>query len=150
MASIVIVTNQCYLLAEAINYIVINESDDDNEKAEWNEPRRRRIRRRKKLSAREYIMEGKPFWVVVNFIPKGAPQQIGHGHQAMSKNSNDSGESIRITVQGLRRTLKVFQDIVAQLREQIPDEKFLDTLVDRFLTDIDTSDNKVIKKVGIK
>jgi hypothetical protein len=147
MASIVIVTSQCYLLAEAINYIVINEVDDSNDK-EW---RPRTVKARKMHGnnkvQREYIMERKPFHVVIDFVPKGTPQT------APKQSSSDESSVVTVTVQGLRRTLKVFQDIVTQLREQIPDELFLDRLVERFLADVDGgggNDQETIDGVGLK
>jgi len=135
MSSVVIVTSQCYLLAEAINYIVINETDDSNDR-EWEPSRRSKVpksQRRLNSVMREYLEERKPFNIVINFVPKGAPQS----NLPQKRNSNGDTSTVSINAHGLRRTLKVFQDIVAQLREQIPDERFLDTLVDRFLTSIE-------------
>jgi hypothetical protein len=142
MPSVVIVTEQCYLLAEAINFIVINECDEPQEDRECmlDSPEHRRPTSRKKKKKRQtqaqkdreirdYIQERKPFKIIINFVAKGAPQNTG-GHMSKSRD-DDSGVSIR--VMGLRRTLRVFRDIVRQLREQIPDEKFLDTLVEEFL-----------------
>jgi hypothetical protein len=153
MASIVIVTSQCYLLAEAINFIVINE-DDDSIDREWrpNAPKQRKVRNTNKV-VREYMMERKPFNINISFIPKaGAAQANSSSLSSSSKHNSDNSTLVSVKVHGLQRTLKVFQDIVSQLREQIPDELFLDRLVERFLTDMDgsVSDAETIEKMGLK
>jgi hypothetical protein len=145
MASIVIVTSQCYLLAEAINYIVINEVDDSDDR-EWQPKtaKNRKIRRNNRV-LRDYIVERKPFNIVIDFIPKNQPQN------ASNKNNGDASSVITIQVHGLNRTLRVFQDVVSQLREQIPDELFLDKLVERFLADVEgNTPEKTIQKMGLQ
>lgn len=147
MASVVIVTSQCYLLAESLNYIIINE-DDDSDSREWQPKtaKNRKVRRNNKV-VRDYILERKPFNIIIDFVPKGQPQNAAHHN----KNSNDESSVITISVQGLNRTLRVFQDIVSQLREQIPDELFLDKLVERFLADVDgQTPEQTIQKMGLK
>jgi hypothetical protein len=154
MPSVVIITEECYLLAEAINYIVINEDEEGHDDREYmlDKPGRRgkKGKRKRPLSEsnkaiREYIQERKPFVIVINFIAKGAPP---NGGSSMSKHSGDNS-GVQLKVMGLRRTLKAFRSIVGQLREQIPDEKFLDTLVDRFLTSTE-NEEEMIEKMGIR
>lgn len=146
MASVVIVTSQCYLLAESINYIIINEVDDSDDR-EWN-PRtakNRKVRRNNKV-VRDYILERKPFNIVIDFMPKNQPQ-----NQNSNKSNNDESSIVNITVHGLQRTLRVFQDIVMQLREQIPDELFLDKLVEQFLADASGGNaEQTIQKMGLQ
>lgn len=128
MPSVVIVTSQCYLLAESINYIVINEVDDSDDK-EWRptSAKNRKIRKTNKV-VRDYILERKPFNIVIDFVPKGQPQN-------QNKGSSDESSVITITVHGLKRCVLMFHDIVEQLREQIPDQMFLDKLVEKLLTE---------------
>lgn len=149
MASVVIVTEQCYLLAEAINYIVINEDEENHHDRDYmlDAPKKRKGSKKKSLGQknkdiREYIQERKPFAIAINFIPKGAPQQSHHSSSLAKHGSGDS-TAVHIHVMGLRRTIKVFRDIVRQLREQIPDEKFLDTLVENFLTTTENEENLI-------
>jgi hypothetical protein len=141
VSSVVIVTDQCYLLAESVNYIIINEAEEPDQAREYmlDEPKKRKAKSKKKKSQsqkdkelRLFIQELKPFYVVINFEPKG-----GAPNGAMQKHNSGDSSSVRVQVLGLRRTLKVFKDIVTQLREQIPDERFLDTLVDRFLASVE-------------
>lgn len=146
MASVVIVTSQCYLLAESINYIIINEVDDSDDR-EWNprNTKNRKVRRNNKV-VRDYILERKPFNIVIDFMPKNQPQ-----NQNSNKNNNDESSIVNITVHGLTRTLRVFQDIVMQLREQIPDELFLDKLVEQFLADASGGNaEQTIQKMGLQ
>lgn len=154
MSSIVIVTEQCYLLAEAINFIVINECDEPEEDRSYmlDSPEHKRPGGKKKKKSktqaqkdaeiRSYIQERKPFKIVINFVAKGSPPNTNSGQMQKSR-GDETGVSVR--VMGLRRTLRVFRDIVRQLREQIPDEKFLDTLVEEFLTSTEDGDKQIDK-----
>lgn len=139
MSSVVIVTDECYLLAEAINYIVINEVDDSND-SEW-VPRKRNLRR-KRLPARtqnrvqrEYMKERKPYNITISFIPKNPPSASSAQSTSSRQRSVDDNTFVSLRIHGYDRTLSAFKDIVAQLREQLPDEVFLDKLAERFLTD---------------
>jgi hypothetical protein len=136
MPSVVIVTKQCYLLCEAINFIVINELEDDEGLTKFLS----RLRSKKKSKTKskppkspklkdEYIKLIKPYQIIINFEPKGQPTH----NQA----STEAGTQVAITVQGLERTIALFQEMVAQIREQIPDQMFLDKLVREFLTGIE-------------
>lgn len=157
MASVVIVTEQCYLLAEAINFIVINECDEPSDDRDYMLDEHKRpssVKKKKKKTKtqaqkdaeiRLYIQERKPFNIVINFIAKGSP---GNTSGQMQK-SRDDNSGVHIRVMGLRRTLRVFRDIVRQMREQIPDEKFLDTLVEEFLTSTE-DENKQIDKMELR
>jgi hypothetical protein len=132
-SSVVIVSDQCYLLAEAINYITINEDDDSDDRAwkpVWKE-RRRLTKRAGTLEKiiNKYMMERKPYHIIINFIPKNQP-----ANNALSK-GHDIGSTVQIRVHGYKRALVLFQDIVGQLREQLPDEFYLTKLVEKFLAE---------------
>lgn len=153
MPSVVIVTEQCYLLAEAINFIVINEDEEGRDDREYMLDRPKKSAKKKKPTqaqrnkdVREYIQERKPFVIVINFIAKGNPQS---GSSPQMKHSSSENSGVHIKVMGLRRTMKVFRDVVKQLREQIPDEKFLDTLVEEFLAGTE-DDDKTIDKMELR
>jgi ABC-type antimicrobial peptide transport system permease subunit len=137
MASVVIVANQCYLLAEAINYMVINECDDSDDRS-WHPttPKARKMYRDRKKRDKYEVMyrnERKPYQIIINFIPKGAAS-MQNNTNSLSKKSDDTTVTIR--VHGLQPTISLFQDIVSQIRDQIPDELFLDRLVQNFLTTV--------------
>ena len=137
MASIVIVADQCYLLAEAINYIVIHEIDDTGD-CDWQPStvKQRKLRKRNPNKyAREYALERKPYNIVIDFIPKNGPQiGSGSGNNSLLKKGSDDNTFVSIRVHGFTRTMALFKDIVSQLRDQIPDELYLDRLVEKFLT----------------
>jgi hypothetical protein len=136
MSSVVIVAKQCYLLAEAINYIVVNEVDDADDR-EW---RPKTASERKKMRGyrysnrvnREYMKERKPYNIVINFIPKGQPNTSSHG--GLSKAGHDT-TTVNIRVHGYDLVLEVFEEIVAQIRDQIPDEQYLNKMVEKFFAD---------------
>jgi hypothetical protein len=79
-------------------------------------------------------MQRKPYNIVIDFIPKNNPN-VGGGNL---RKSGDENTTVQIRVHGYTRTLSLFQDIVAQIREQIPDEMFLNKLVEQFLTSSET------------
>ena len=148
MASVVIVTSQCYLLAEAINYIVINECEDNNDHdyVSFTRSKTSKAKHKTDKAKRNYIQERKPFEVIINFIPKGHPPTTSSPH--LQKHGNNDVSTVQVRIHGLRRTLRVFQDIVSQLREQIPDEKFLDTLIDRFMATYE-DEEKALEKMEL-
>ena len=134
MANVVIVTRQCYLLCEAINYIVINEVEDDEPeyKISHSKKAKKKIPVSMKLKT-EYIKERKPYQIVIDFVPIGSPTVLNNNSLKRSS-SNEDSTRVCITVQGLERAVLLFQDMVAQIREQLPDQMFLDKLVEKFLT----------------
>ena len=95
MPSVVIVTDQCYLLAEAINFITINEVDDSDDTKWFPSSGRKKLRLSRaahnKIS-KDYMMERKPYHIIINFIPKGNPNTSGSGGLNKS-NSMGSGDS---------------------------------------------------------
>lgn len=132
MANIVIVTKQCYLLCEAINYIAINEvdpHDDDGKLAIFDKPRRGK--KAKKPTKRQIeAWERQQFQIVIDFIPSNGTNPT----QGLSKHgSNGNTTTVAIRVSGRDRCLALFSHMVEQIREQIPDNKFLDDIVSRFL-----------------
>jgi hypothetical protein len=124
MASIVIVTKQCYLLCDTINYIAINEVKEEDYKAGLFDPPRRKTK--KKLTRKQIeAMELEKFQIVIDFVPAGGPNPN-------SRNSN-GGQTVGINVTGRQRCLELFSHMVKQIREQIPDHRFLDSIVESFL-----------------
>lgn len=126
---IVIVSKQAYLICEQINYIVINEVQDDGDES-WSIS----SSRKKKLPTsakqkREYIKLYKPYQIVIDFVsatgnnPNNQRQSLGGG----------TTENVRITVNGLENTVALYTEIVEQIREQMPDVLYVDKLVERFL-----------------
>lgn len=132
MASIVIVTKQCYLLCEAINYIAINEVRDDEDESTigrfFDKPKRGR--KSKKLTKKQLeALKQQQFQIIIDFIPvNGISPSSG-----TLRNSNSSNATVGIKVTGRDRCLELFAHMVEQIREQIPDNKFLDEIVEKFI-----------------
>ena len=127
MPSIVIVTKQCYLLAEAINYITINEvRDDDYVKLDFDNSKKKS----KKPTKKGTPDDARQFQIIVDFIP------LQGTTTTLKSNHNSSGSvNVAVAVTGRERTLDLFAHMVDQIREQLPDQKFLDQMVEKFLTE---------------
>lgn len=133
MANIVLVTKQCYLLCESINYIAVHEMDDDSKDAiNFDEPRR--TKRRKKLTAKQKLMEklkkaAQLYQVTIDFVP------VPNNPNSPKNSGRDGTTSVSIPVRGYLRCLDLYKEMIAQIREQQPDKFFLDKMVEKFLTD---------------
>jgi hypothetical protein len=131
MPSVVIVTKQCYLLCEAINYIAINEVQDEDEDrmSVFDRPKRGR-KTRKPTKKQLDALKSQQFNIIIDFIPaNNVNPSNGNG---LSKNRGDS-TTVAIKVTGRDRCQELFTHMVEQIREQIPDNKFLDQIVEQFL-----------------
>jgi hypothetical protein len=131
MPNIVIVTNRTYMLCESINYMALNEGESDdyydqvavkilNIKKDANG----NFKRSKDPTKQQQIVldNSRLYNVSIDYVPiKNGT--IGSGTDVVT-----------ITVRGKNTAEALFKDIVEQVREQIPDNKFLDALVTRFLS----------------
>lgn len=122
---IVIVTNKCYLIAEAINYITIDEVEKEKEDIFSSKSRRKRTKTAKAL-AKKKREELSFYEITVDYVPAQAGSNV---------NNRRDLSSVAITVQGLINARTLFSDMVGQIREQLPDHLFLDKLVQRFLAE---------------
>lgn len=104
---ITIVTDRLYLVTEKIISIYINEYFDNYG------PGSRRV----------YLHE---YSIYINFVPTDS--------NGSNNIRNDSSETVQIKGFGLKRTSLLFKDIVRQIREQCPDQLYLDKVVDGFLS----------------
>jgi len=132
MASIVIVTKQCYLLCEAINYIAINEVQDDDDKelsSMFDKPKRGR-KSRKPTKKQVEAWKRQQYQIVIDFVPANGINPT-NGNQ-LRKSGGDTA-TIGIKITGRDRCLDLFAHMVEQIREQIPDNKFLDEIVEKFI-----------------
>jgi hypothetical protein len=134
MAQVVIVTRQCYLVAESINHISVHEMDEED-KADslFYVPPTRKNRRRRKLTPKQELLEklkraAQLYQININFTPLQSSPQNG-----ISKHNNGN-DSVTITVRGYDRALELYHDMINQIREQIPDRLWLDKLVESFFT----------------
>ena len=129
MASIVIVTKQCYLLCEAINYITVNEVQNDDE-ADKYEIKPRRGRKGRKPTKKQAEAWDKQYQIVIDFVPANGVNPSS-GSSSIRKGSDTA--TVGIKVSGRDRCLELFAHMVEQIREQIPDNKFLDDIVEKFI-----------------
>lgn len=130
MASIVIVTKQCYLICEAINFIVINETDNNDHKNIFATAKKAR-KAKKPTKAQLAKFDNKQFQIVIDFVPVG-----GVNNGPIKRSSNDESTSVAINITGREQTLNLFTHMVEQIREQIPDHVFMDKMVDDFLQEV--------------
>lgn len=126
MANLVIVTSRCYLICNAINYIAVNECSDDDESFEKLSAR---VKNKKKPS-KTAIDEIRLYKVQIHF------ELANSGQNTNNSRHSDSTGAVEIQVRGKRLVEELFGSIVQQIREQLPDQKFLDQLVEKFLIDL--------------
>jgi hypothetical protein len=136
MASIVIVTKQCYLLCESINYIAINEVNDDEDAAVgfFDSPnkRGRKVKGRKKKPTKKQLDAWKrqQYQIIIDFVPANG---INPNNSNQLRKSGSDSTTVGIKVTGRDTCLDLFAHMVEQIREQIPDNKFLDDIVEKFI-----------------
>ena len=131
MPNIVIVTKQCYLLCEAINYIAINEVDENNDqKLSFFDKPASGKKRKKPTKKQLEEWQRQQFQIVIDFVPANGVTPSTSG---LSKHSNGNTTTVAIKVSGRDNVLALFSHMVEQIREQIPDNKFLDDIVSKFL-----------------
>ena len=130
MASIVIVTKQCYLLCESINYIAVNEVQDDEDRDLSIFDRNKR-KRKKPTKKQIEAWKKMQYQIIIDFIPSGGVNPGGSG--SSRKLGNGETATVAIKVTGRDRCLELFAHMVEQIREQIPDNKFLDEIVEKFI-----------------
>ncbi len=140
MASIVIVTQQCYLLCEAINYIAINEvQDDEDEKLSFFDRPAKRGRKTKKPTKKQIeAWKRQQYQIIIDFIPANG---INPNSNQLSKHGGKETSTVAIKVTGRDRCLDLFAHMVEQIREQIPDNKFLDDIVEKFIQETKETSN---------
>jgi len=131
MANIVIVSNHCYLLAQAINSIHIDISEIDNSLLRDENPSRmvkkgnKKKKNKAQLSLEEFNEKTKAlntYNIIINYMP-------------VNNNTNSLRDeaSVQFCVMGYNETVNAYREIVRQIREQIPDQMFLNELVDKLL-----------------
>ena len=141
MANIVIITKQCYLLCEAINYIAVNEVRDDDamdafdrvmrKRAARKSGRKRSLAPKKPTALERRIAETTQYQIIIDFIPVAGK----HSPNIKSNGVTPESASVGFTVTGRKTCLELFSHMVEQLREQIPDHMYLDKLVEKFLSE---------------
>ena len=137
MANIVIVTDQCYLLCEAINELT--DEDGSSElanflnKADKPEKKKNYTKKGSKKPTKKQLeaIRRQRFQIIIDFVPvSGSSANNGSIHKSIG---HSNSATIGIKVSGRDHCLKLFSHMVEQIREQIPDNVFLDKIVENFI-----------------
>jgi hypothetical protein len=163
MANIVIVSTHCYLLCEAINSITIDVTQIDHSLLRKEEvslaemlnnvkkPKDSSKRPHKngniasaahKLAMEEYAKKLEAtsgFQITINYQPvnRNLNSNGGQNHN----NGVPEERLCQFTVLGYDKAMLVYRGVVEQIRQQIPDQVFLNDLVDRLFQEIDDDKN---------
>lgn len=139
MAEVIIVTKQCYLVAESINHISIHEMSESekDDSLMWSAPSTRDRRRARKMTPKQKLLDSlkkqaQLYQITINFTAGHQNQNSSSIHKSGHGGSVDT---VNITVRGYDRALELYQDMLRQIREQLPDKLFLDKMVENFFTE---------------
>ena len=125
MANLVIVTKQCYLIAESITYISVDALPEcENCGSSLQHSRKKKVSKKEKERREKECA----YRISVDFVPA----KSNHNNNNMR---NDGHSTVCIVVNGYDSCMKLFHEMVDQIREQMPDELWLNKLIDKFLTD---------------
>lgn len=113
--SLVIVTQNQYILAQRIHHIVLNEG------YEYHDVRNHHGRI---IGVRENTY---------SIYMLYTPEQTQHGHQ----NSREEVRECTVTMRGKVHAYRVYKDLIRQIREQMPDELFLHKALESLLSEED-------------
>lgn len=111
--SIVIVTKNQYLLCQRIHHIVLNELHDYSDV---------RNKAGRMVSVRE-----NSYNINIIYTPEATN----------SHNTREERHDCNVTIKGKVDAYRVYKDLIQQIREQMPDQKFLDKALESLLTDED-------------
>jgi hypothetical protein len=117
--SVVIVTKKCYLLCERVNNITLQEESEH--------------------------MSGQmlPYWSInIDFDPI----PLSTANNASFRGNREQDTVVVIKVGDKKNAYELFNLIVNQIREQIPDSLFLSSLVDKFLTEGALDEESIVGK----
>jgi hypothetical protein len=118
MAQLVLVTKQCYLICESINFISVDAMDRSDE-----------LKISKKGNKARKKIEDKRFYeITIDFVAAQTAQGNNHNR------GKDIG-TVTVNVQGKEECFALFNEMVKQIRDQMPDVLFLNKLVENFLVD---------------
>jgi hypothetical protein len=125
--SLVIVTKQCFLLCDRIISIVLDEAhkeDTGDEDTQY---------KRQSWSFRKTAAKEKPseWFIEIKYIPEITSIQ---GRQNGGAISQRDFCSLEIRLFDKDEAFKLYSEIVHEIREQMPDQLFLDKLVNSALT----------------
>jgi len=120
----VIVTQNQYILASKINHITMDEQHQYIEVRHKN--------------GRTTTVLDKYFQITVIYTP-----ETSQGGNAFSSSSrSDETRECSVIIRGPHSAHLVFKNLIQQIREQMPDQLYLDTALERMLTGVDAESLK--------
>lgn len=117
----VIVTQNQYILASKINHVTMDEQVNTLELINPN--------------GRRYSILDRYYQITVIYTPENSQVQNQYGSTA--GNRGDEVRECTVIVRGAVNSHLVFKNLIQQIREQMPDQLYLDTALERMLTGID-------------
>ena len=121
---ITIVTSRTFLICESVSHITLAADPD------WSS----------RDSLRQRFQPHKIDWYVINidFIPiprnnSSTSNGFGSSSNSSSRNS-ETTNVVSVKVVGEKVALALFKELVSQIREQMPDQAYLDSMVTNILT----------------
>lgn len=115
---VVLVTNKNYVLAERVDEIYITEEEKSNNSI-FKTPSRRR-KGKKAVHAGPDIL----YRININYVPIG---------QSNPNRNGDSGSVCTISTFDKKVAERIFAEMVKQIREQCPDQVYLDKIIEKEL-----------------
>jgi hypothetical protein len=109
--SIVIVTNNQYIIASRIHHITLDESTD------WRDIRNQ--------NGRPISVKLDTYNITVVYTPEVSQNQ----------GRNDDTRECVVTLRGKVDAYRVYKNLIRQIREQMPDQLFLDKVIEGLLTE---------------
>lgn len=119
----VIVTQNQYILAQKINHITMDENIDHQEVRSNN--------------GRYRTITDRYYQITVIYTPESS--------QASNSNQLSRDPELRecsVILRGAMNAHLAFKDLIRQIREQMPDQLYLDTALERMIADADTESLK--------
>jgi len=117
---VVIVTQNQYLLASKIHHITMDENVNYIDA--------------KTQSGRNISIRDVHFTITVIY----SPELVQTSNSGTLRNQEEQRECT-VVIRGAVNAHKVFKDIVEQIREQMPDQLYLDTALERMISGVDVS-----------
>ncbi len=117
-----IVTDKCFLACEKVVSVVIEEDFTAVRKLKSSVDKLKA----KKPKANQTENQG-PVVIVISYYPVITGSGYGNGDRVVHE--------LEITVSGKKEANRLFRDIIKEVREQHPNEGYLDSLVDRVLSE---------------
>lgn len=127
--SIVLVTKQCYLVAERITYVSLEEAEPDTEtKSLWS------------LLGKLYFKDARSRWLInISYTPVQSKTATPNHNSGYGSNREEM-YSLELSVIDHKAAMGLYKEIVNEIREQSKDQLYLDQLVDKFLTQSEEED----------